>query len=86
MPYIIFTLFNTDTFIIEEIKKVCNEVIILYENGNSRFLLCCMFIKALALYSDDFYNNIPEWLTEIISPIRLMQRNDIYYLIHLIEY
>lgn len=71
---------------INTIKDFCNEVIILYENGNSKFLLCCMFIKSLALYSNDFYNNIPEWLTEIISPIRLMQRNDIYYLIHLLEY
>jgi len=71
---------------INTIKDFCNEVILLFEDGNSRFLLCCMFIKALALYSEDFYNNIPEWLTEIINPIRLTERNNIYYLIQLLEY
>jgi len=45
-----------------------------------------MFIKSLALYSEDFYNNIPEWLTDIINPIRVVQRNNIYYLIQLLEY
>ena len=71
---------------INTIKDFCNEIILLFEDGNSQFLLCCMFIKALALYSDDFYNNIPEWLTDIINPIRLMERNNIYYLIQLLEY
>lgn len=44
------------------------EIIKLFENGNEEFLLCCNFIKSIALYSDDFYNNIPEWLSDIESP------------------
>ena len=40
----------------------------LFENGNNEFLLCCNFIKSIALYSDDFYNNIPEWLSDIETP------------------
>jgi len=71
---------------ISDIKEFCDEIIKLFENGTDNFLLCCMFIKSLALYSDDFYNNIPEWLTDIINPIRVVQRNNIYYLIQLLEY
>lgn len=41
------------------------EVIMLFENGNNHFILCCNFIKAISLYSDDFYNNIPEWMSDI---------------------
>jgi virulence-associated protein VapD len=44
------------------------EIIKLFENGNDRFILCCNFIKSIALYSDDFYNNIPEWMVDIETP------------------
>ena len=44
------------------------EVIKLFENGNDKFILCCNFIKSIALYSDDFYNNIPEWMVDIETP------------------
>jgi virulence-associated protein VapD len=44
------------------------EIIRLFENGTDEFLLCCNFIKSIALYSDDFYNNIPEWLSDIEMP------------------
>ena len=44
------------------------EIIKLFENGNDRFVLCCNFIKSIALYSDDFYNNIPEWMVDIETP------------------
>jgi len=43
------------------------ETIKLFENGNDNFVLCCNFIKSIALYSDDFYNNIPEWMSDIIT-------------------
>lgn len=45
------------------------EVIKIFENGNDNFILCCNFIKAMALYSDDFYNNIPEWMSDIEMPV-----------------
>jgi hypothetical protein len=44
------------------------ETIKLFENGNDNFILCCNFIKSIALYSDDFYNNIPEWMSDIETP------------------
>lgn len=44
------------------------EIIKLFENGNDKFILCCNFIKSIALYSDDFYNNIPEWMVDIETP------------------
>ena len=44
------------------------EIIRLFENGNERFMLCCNFIKSIALYSDDFYNNIPDWMADIETP------------------
>jgi hypothetical protein len=53
-----------------------DEIIRLFEEGNNRFLLCCYFIKALALYSDDFYNNLPNWLIEIVNPVIFINRTD----------
>jgi hypothetical protein len=45
------------------------EIIKLFENGNENFMQCCHFIKSIALYSDDFYNNIPDWMADIEMPI-----------------
>jgi hypothetical protein len=70
------------------------EIIKLFEDGNAHFLLCCNFMKALSLYSNDFYNNLPDWMADIESPIivnnhfnRLNYNNntDIIYLINIIE-
>lgn len=47
------------------------EIIKLFEDGNSHFLLCCNFIKALSMYSNDFFNNLPEWMTDIENPIQM---------------
>jgi hypothetical protein len=46
------------------------EIIKLFENGNDNFILCCNFIKSVALYNDDFYNNIPEWMSDIEMPLQ----------------
>ena len=43
----------------------CKEIIKLFKNGNDHFILCCNFIKALGMISDNFYNNIPDWLNNI---------------------
>jgi len=71
------------------------ETIKLFEDGNSHFILCCNFIKALGMYSNDFYNNIPEWMSDIETPIiintnnnvfqRFLNNLDITYLINIIE-
>ena len=41
------------------------EIIKLFKNGNEHFILCCNFIKSLSLVSDNFYNNLPEWLSTV---------------------
>jgi len=74
------------------------ETIKLFEDGNSNFLLCCNYMKALGAYSNDFYNNLPEWMNDIESPIQIINNNnttnlfhriinniDIIYLINIIE-
>jgi hypothetical protein len=75
------------------------EIIKLFENGNLQFLLCCNFMKALSMYNNDFYNNLPEWMVDIESPIiidthrnydfnnyhRIINNMDIIYLINIIE-
>lgn len=43
----------------------CKEIINLFKNGNNHFILCCNFIKALGMISDNFFNNIPDWLNNI---------------------
>jgi virulence-associated protein VapD len=45
------------------------EIIKLFEIGNDNFILCCNFIKSISLYNDDFYNNIPEWMSDVESPL-----------------
>ena len=47
--------------------KFAKEIINLFINGNDHFILCCNFVKSLALVSNKFYNNIPEWLTNITT-------------------
>jgi hypothetical protein len=71
------------------------ETIKLFEDGNSHFILCCNFMKALSMYSNDFYDNIPEWMSDIETPIiinttnnifhRIINNLDITYLINIIE-
>jgi len=47
----------------------CKEVLLLFASYEEDYLSCCNFVKVLAFKSDDFYNNIPEWLLQIESPI-----------------
>ena len=42
----------------------CKESIRMFNECNDDlYILCCNFMKSLALCSNDFYNNIPEWLS-----------------------
>jgi hypothetical protein len=42
----------------------CKEGIRMFNECNDDlYILCCNFMKSLALCSNDFYNNIPEWLS-----------------------
>jgi hypothetical protein len=44
----------------------CKESIRLFRECNDDlYVLCCNYMKALALCSNDFYNNIPDWLSTL---------------------
>lgn len=58
----------------------CNEIIKLFKEGDTHFLLCCFFIKTLAVYSDDFYDNMPSWLSDITVSYRLYQVHNFFIL------
>jgi len=84
-----FTEINDNTIFFD----FAREIIKLFENGNSNFLLCCNFMKALSIYSNDFYNNLPEWMSDIETPVimntsnyhRMINNIDIIYLINIID-
>jgi len=63
------------------------ETIRLFNEGDSNFLLCCNFMKSIGVYSNDFYNSLPEWLSDIESPIIINNNltRDLVYLINIIE-
>lgn len=61
------------------------EVIKLFENSDSNFFLCCNFMKCLGVYSNDFYNSLPDWLSDIESPVIINNNNNLIYLINIIE-
>jgi hypothetical protein len=54
------TLDTLDTFTYD----FCKESIKLFNECNDElYILCCNYMKSLALCSNDFYNNIPDWLS-----------------------
>lgn len=58
----------------------CNDIINLFKEGDSHFLLCCFFIKALSIYSEDFYVNMPSWLYDITISYRIYQIHNFFIL------
>jgi hypothetical protein len=75
-------LLNDETSIFFDFAK---ETIRLFENGNSSFLLCCNYMKALGIYSTDFYNSLPEWISDIETPIIIDNHNRNYEIVYLIN-
>jgi hypothetical protein len=71
-------------FEISEINYVfvfCKEVIRLFKEADEHYLLCCNFVKALALNIEEFYNNLPSWLLNIESPITFLNDdNALFYM------
>ena len=54
----------------------CKESIKMFHECNTNFyILCCNYMKSLALCSNDFYNNSPEWLSTYETPSYI---SDIY--------
>jgi hypothetical protein len=71
------------------IYDFAREIIKLFKNGNSYFYLCCNFMKSLSIYSNDFYNCLPEWMSDIETPIIIhnhsLNSTNIVYLINIIN-
>lgn len=66
------SMFFPPTFKISEenfIFEFCKETIKMFKEADNHFLLCCNFIKAISLYIDEFYHNLPIWLLNIESLI-----------------
>lgn len=58
----------------------CKEVIKLFKEADDHYILCCNFVKALALNIEEFYKNIPSWLSNIDSPIDFIENDRIFYM------
>jgi hypothetical protein len=55
-----FLNISEDSFIYD----FCKESIRMFRECNDDlYVLCCNYMKALALCSNDFYNNVPDWLS-----------------------
>ena len=65
-----FLEFNKECFVYD----FCREGIRLFSECNEGlYILCCNFIKALAMYSRDFYINMPEWLANMNTTSRISE-------------
>lgn len=57
------------------------EIINLFKESDAHYLLCCNFIKALAVNIKDFYQNMPAWLVNLeqqqpaLSAVTMFGRN-----------
>lgn len=56
--------------------EFCREVILMFENADNHYLICCNFMKALALNMDKFYHNLPTWLLDIESNLNIEYENN----------
>jgi hypothetical protein len=55
-----FNEIRADTLIFD----FCKDAIKMFkECNNEYYILCCNFMKSIALCSNDFYSNLPEWLS-----------------------
>jgi hypothetical protein len=55
----------------------CEESIKLFKEYNDDlYILCCNYMKSLALCSNEFYNNIPDWLSTYETPSYISNINN----------
>ena len=55
----------------------CEESIKLFKECNDDlYILCCNYMKSLALCSNEFYNNIPDWLSTYETPSYISNINN----------
>lgn len=78
-----FQRFDGDVF------AFCKEGIKLFRECNEdKYILCCNFMKSLAMMSSDFYYNLPDWLLQTFtnSSIMARHRNNNFLLYYYVEY
>lgn len=51
--------------------EFCREVINMFENSDNHYIVCCNFMKSLALNIEQFYNNLPSWLLDVESNLEI---------------
>jgi hypothetical protein len=70
--------------------KFCRESIRLFKECNEdKYILCCNFMKALAMCSIDFYNNLPNWLAGTFTRSNIMHNtflNNNFLFYYYVEY
>lgn len=70
--------------------KFCRESIRLFKECNEdKYILCCNFMKALAMCSSDFYNNLPNWLANTFTASNVMHTtflNNNFLFYYYVEY
>lgn len=57
----------------------CKEAICLFQNSDDHYMLCCNFMKALAMNIDEFFINLPSWLSNVESYLPV-NSNELLYL------
>jgi|DEB0MinimDraft_4_1074332.scaffolds.fasta_scaffold10419_4 hypothetical protein len=55
--------FSNEIFYNEYQYEFSKEIVRLFSDSENNFFLCCNLIKALSVYSQDFYTNMPSWLS-----------------------
>ena len=63
------------------IYDFCREIIRLFKEGDEHYILCCIFMKSISLYINEFYMNLPEWLLDIDTPLNYPEFNDTLFML-----
>ena len=69
-----FLNINDETFTYDFCKE---SIKMFHECNNNFYILCCNYMKSLALCSNDFYNNSPEWLSTYETPSYISGLNNL---------
>jgi len=75
-----FNSFNENNIFYDFAKGIIN----MFENPDN-FFICCIFMKSIAIYSNDFYNNLPDWLSDIETPVIIVNNSNLIYLVNTID-
>ena len=60
------------------VHRFCRECILLFKDSDEHYMLCCNFMKALAMNIDEFYQNLPSWLLNVESQLPVHNNRFLY--------